>query len=125
MGAAVTVLICLFLAALGVYAVYHARKRAKQGCCGTGGEEVRRVKPSDSNPSHYPYVQTIKVSGMTCENCKTRVENAFNEREGFYAVVNLGKKTARIHTKTEVPASEVKRIIRGAGYEPGEVLSRS
>lgn len=58
---------------------------------------------------------------MTCGNCKMRVENGFNSREGLYASVDLKKKLAVIHMKEQVPEEELKDIVRKAGYTPGNI----
>ena len=39
---------------------------------------------------------------MSCKNCVRKVENAFNEREGFYAVVDLKQNNAMVRTKEPV-----------------------
>ena len=46
------------------------------------------------------------------------MENAFNAKEGFYAKVDLGKKTALVRSKREVPDEELKQVVRGLGYSP-------
>ena len=39
-------------------------------------------------------------------------------KEGFYAKVDLGKKTALVRSKREVPDEELKQVVRGLGYSP-------
>ena len=68
--------------------------------------------------SHYPYAKVVRVEGMHCQNCARRVENAFNAKEGFYAKVDLGKKTALVCSKREVPDEELKQVVRDLGYSP-------
>ena len=58
------------------------------------------------------------MEGMHCQNCARRIENAFNAKEGFYAKVDLGKKTALVRSKREVPDEELKQVVRGLGYSP-------
>ncbi len=94
-----TVLICLALLLIVVFSVRSYLKKLKTGCCGSGGDQVR-------------------VEGMHCQNCARRVENAFNAKEGFYAKVDLGKKTALVRSKREVPDEELKQVVRGLGYSP-------
>lgn len=66
---------------------------------------------------------TLRVDGMTCGNCRARVERALNALEGVAgADVNLATERARIVYLPEVlnpPA--IADAIRGAGYVPGEV----
>lgn len=66
---------------------------------------------------------TLRVDGMTCGNCRARVERALNALEGVAgADVNLATERARIVYLPQVldpPA--IAEAIRGAGYVPGEV----
>ena len=43
---------------------------------------------------------------------------ACTAKEGFYAKVDLGKKTALVRSKREVPDEELKQVVRGLGYSP-------
>ena len=65
----------------------------------------------------------VTIEGMHCQNCARRIENAFNTRDGLYAKVDLGKRTALVRSKRQVPDEELKRIVRGLGYSPVEVRS--
>lgn len=119
MGTAVIVGILVICCFVGVRSTI---KRVAHGCCGSGGDAVQRIKPADTDLTHYPYTYRIEVEGMTCGECRKRVENAFNAMDGVYAVVNLKKKLAEIHTKQELPEDEIRRTIYRVGYEPGRVL---
>ena len=107
-----TVLICLALLLIVVFSVRSYLKKLKTGCCGSGGDQVKRVRPGDRDVSHYPYAKVVRVEGMHCQNCARRIENAFNAKEGFYAKVDLGKKTALVRSKREVPDEELKQVVR-------------
>lgn len=65
---------------------------------------------------------TLHVDGMTCGNCRARVERALNALEGVAgADVNLATERARIVYLPEIlgpPA--IAEAIRGAGYVPSE-----
>ena len=65
---------------------------------------------------------TLRVDGMTCGNCRARVERALHALEGVAgADVNLATERARIVYLPEVlgpPA--IAEAIRDAGYVPGE-----
>ena len=50
-----TVLICLALLLIVVFSVRSYLKKLKTGCCGSGGDQVKRVRPGDRDVSHYPY----------------------------------------------------------------------
>lgn len=111
-----TVIICVVLAVFCVFAVRSYIKKLKHGCCGAGGDDVKRVRPKDKNISHYPYACKIGIEGMSCKNCAMRIENAFNEREGFCAKVNLKQRSAIVRMKQPVPDMELKELVQQAGY---------
>ncbi len=113
-----TAIICGILLVLCFIGVRSSVKRIAHGCCGSGGDTVKKVKVQDRNLSHYPYSYEIGVDGMTCSNCKKRVENAFHEKEGFWANADLQKKSVQIYSKKEVTEDELRAIIRKAGYQP-------
>lgn len=115
-----TVIICVILIVICYFGLRGTIKRTKYGCCGSGSE-VKKIKAADKNISHYPYTRTLEVEGMTCGNCRQRVENEFNSQEGIYASVDLKKKMAVIHTKEQIPEDELKEMVRKAGYTPGEI----
>lgn len=86
-----TIIICAILVVICFFGIRSSMKRVSNGCCGTG-DDVKKVKAEDTDVSHYPYHFEVEVEGMTCSQCKKRVENAFNEKKGFYAKVNLKQK---------------------------------
>lgn len=111
-----TIIIILILVFIGVLAVRSYTKKLKNGCCGTGGGE-KRIKPGDRNPSHYGHSATVKVGGMTCGNCRTRVENAFNSEPALWAQVNLKDEVAFVRSKEPLAEEELRKIVTHAGYE--------
>ena len=113
-----TIVICLILVVICIVGIRSMINRTAHGCCGGGGDNVKKVKVKDKNVSHYPYTCTVGVSGMTCSNCKKRVENAFNEKEGVYAVVDIAKAQAVIHMKEKMPEDEIMSTNWQSGYEP-------
>lgn len=117
-----TAIICGILLVLCFIGIRSSVKRIAHGCCGSGGDEIKKVKVQDRDLSHYPYSCSMKVDGMTCSNCKKRVENAFNEKEGFWAKVDLKENSVQVYSKQQVPEEELRAIVRKAGYQPGEVL---
>lgn len=117
-----TGIICLILIVVCVIGVRSTMRRFTYGCCGSGGDIMKKVACKDRDLSHYPYCCTITVEGMSCKNCANRVENAFHESENFYAKVNLGKQEAEVRMKEKVTEQELRRIIRKAGYTPGECV---
>lgn len=115
-----TVIICVIIAALCLVGVKSALKRSASGCCGSGEGSIKKVKVQDKDLSHYPHCYRIEIDGMTCGNCEKRVANAFNIKEGFYAIANLEKGEVEIHTKNPEDEREMKDSIRSSGYFPGK-----
>lgn len=59
----------------------------------------------------------VQIEGMTCEQCKNRVENALNRLEGVSAKVNLKKKTAVVSMEKEVEDMQLQKAVEQAGYK--------
>ena len=97
-------------------AVRGSRKKVKGGCCGVGGG-VEKIEAADKNTSHYKYKSTVYIDGMTCEHCKTRVENSFNSEPECLAKVDLGKKCAEVWTNRVLTEEEVEKIVKKYGYD--------
>ena len=91
------------------------------GCCGGGGDEVKHVKPQDTNVNDYDHVYRMDIEGMHCKNCAMRIENAFNEQPDCMAKVDLAGKFVRIYTKKPVEEVVLKQTVWRAGYEPKTV----
>ena len=98
-----SIIIVLLAAVLVVWAVYRTvqkfRGKVKSSCCG-GAEMVTPKKVEDTDESHYPYRYKLAIDGMMCSNCARTVENTLNEMDGVWASDNLGKKEAKVLTKT-------------------------
>ncbi|HTJ24964.1 MAG TPA: heavy metal-associated domain-containing protein [Candidatus Limnocylindria bacterium] len=61
--------------------------------------------------------QTIRVQGMTCENCVRHVTEALAEIPGVRsAQVDLAEGTARLQVDAEIAAPELARVLDDAGY---------
>ena len=110
-----TMIICVILAAACVGAVISYRKKVKNGCCGSGEAEIR-VRPKDKNVSHYAHKTLVYLDGMTCGGCAVRIENAFNEKEGCYAKVNLRQQCAELWSKEVLSEDEIRRTVQSKGY---------
>ncbi|MBS1317993.1 MAG: heavy-metal-associated domain-containing protein [Lachnospiraceae bacterium] len=113
-----TIIICAILVVICFFGIRSSMKRVSNGCCGTG-DDVKKVKAEDTDVSHYPYHFEVEVEGMTCNQCKKRVENAFNEKSGFCAKVNLKQKKAEVYAKEQITVQEIRDIVRRSGYDPG------
>lgn len=110
------IIIVAVLVLIGLYAVISYRKKLTSGCCGGGADAVQQNKVEDTDPSHYPYEMTIGIDGMTCNNCKNRVENALNATEGIWAQVSLKDKSALVRMKKQLDADDLRVIVARAGY---------
>lgn len=116
-----TAIICGAILLLCIFGVRNYVKNIRHGCCGSGGDEVKKIRSQDTDRKNYPYTYQIRVEGMTCSNCTRRVENAFHEKGGFLAKANLTKKQLTLYAVEETDEAEIRNIIRRTGYEPGAV----
>lgn len=110
------VIIIAVLVIIVVYAVVSSRKHFKGegGCCGGGGGDIV-VRKKLENPKIGEYV--IHIEGMTCDNCRIRVENAINKLDGVCAKVSLKKKQAVVSYEKEIDKEEIIKAVRAAGYQ--------
>ena len=85
-------------------------------CCGTKEPPVKRIKPADSDTSHYPHTYELKVEGMVCVNCARRVENAFISQGDMIAKADAMSKEVRLWSKRELSRQDAASIVSEAGY---------
>ncbi len=104
------------VAALGLLIVLLIRRTRSGGCCGTQVETARKIRPTDRNPAHYAHHYTATVEGMVCAGCVRTVENAFNAHDGVCAVVDLGTRKARIHSKAPLDRRSAADLLTGTSY---------
>ena len=79
---------------------------------------MRKISGSADNPSAYPpkNIQTLKVGGMTCNHCKSNVENSVKAAPGVKEVsVDLTTGKVRI-TGNSFDPEQIKSGIRSIGY---------
>lgn len=63
-------------------------------------------------------IQTIHVTGMTCQNCVRHVTQALASLPGVRSAdVDLASGNARLETERELPAEELRSALDEAGYE--------
>ena len=103
------VLACLGVAAKHIYKLF----KGETSCCGTEAPRVPEKKLSG------PIVgeQVVKISGMTCGNCKNRVEMLLDDIDGAAAQVNLHRNQAAVKMTRDVSDDEIKTALAGSGYE--------
>ena len=111
-----TIIICIVLILICAFGIFSYVKRLSKGCCGSSDDKVKRLKPQDTDKSHYPYCYQLRIDGMTCKNCAARIENAFNGTGDYYAEVDLNKKIGKIRAKTEAAETEMRRVVARCGY---------
>ena len=85
--------------------------KGKGGCCGGGNTYVSKKKLKNIIAK-----KTFIVEGMSCENCKARVERYINDIDGAVGKVNLKKKELLVSMNREVSDEEIKAAIEKAGY---------
>lgn len=59
----------------------------------------------------------MKIEGMMCMHCSSRVEKVLNGLEGVSATVNLEEKTATVTLEKELSDETLKEVIEKEGYE--------
>ena len=115
-----TVVLGIILAAIAVIAIKSYMKKLSGGCCGSGGDAIE-YKVTDQDISHYPYCARLAVFGMHCAHCKKNVENAFHSRDGMWAEADLDGQCVTVRMKQKLTDWEIRQIISGIGYTPGEI----
>lgn len=85
--------------------------KGKSGCCGGGNTYVSKKKLKKVVAK-----KVFIVEGMTCENCKARVERTINDMEGLKAKVNLKKGEVVVSMEREAGEEEIIAAIEKAGY---------
>lgn len=115
MGTFVIVAVLVLAGAYGGYS-YVKKLRVGGGCCGERDAADKKIKVTDKDKSHYPYTVKLKIDGMTCGNCVTRVENALNRLDGVWATVDLSSETALVRMKQPLDEQAMKDAVMDAGY---------
>ncbi len=111
---AVLVYIVLAAGIAAAVSISVSRSRNGSACCGKT-EKIKKTKPY-SGGKHYPHEATALISGMMCENCAAKVQNALNGLSGISARVTIDGKKARIFAKDPVDEQAIRRAVHAAGY---------
>ncbi|MCR4763393.1 MAG: heavy-metal-associated domain-containing protein [Lachnospiraceae bacterium] len=91
-----------------------AHFKGQGACCGGGGSDVR------SKPRKLDRVigkKVMRIDGMHCEHCYTRVQNVLNSIDGISAKVIGSRKQAVIKYAKEVSDEVLKKAVNDLGYE--------
>ncbi len=92
-------------------------------CCGDIDGVVQVKGPKDRDESHYDHAYDVEVTGMSCDNCASKVTNAFNAEDGLFAKVSLKDGVAHVFAKQAESDDDLKRVVRNAGYGAGKVIT--
>lgn len=92
--------------------------KGEGGCCGGGSTSVRKQNKKLKNVIEQ---KTLIIEGMTCDQCKNRVEKSINEIDGAAAKVNLKKKEAVVSLETHVSDEQIRIAVEKAGYKVVEI----
>lgn len=111
-----TIIVVAVIAVICVYSVISYRKKLSEGCCGSFGPAVKKMRVNDRNLSHYPYEVTMRIDGMVCAKCKTRVENALNSIDGVWAIADAEKGEVVVRMKNAVEPGVLRETVKSCGY---------
>ena len=111
-----TVLIYALLAAVLASALSVTIRRSRKGsaCCGEH-VKVKKVRARGSRKD-YPHEASAGITGMMCENCAAKVQNALNALPGVSARVTIDGKKAEILSKEPLDEQTVRRTVHEGGY---------
>lgn len=65
--------------------------------------------------------KVIKIEGMSCGHCTSRVETLLNEIEGVHAKVSLEDKEAVVEIAGNVSDERLAKAVKVAGFEVTEI----
>ena len=103
------VLACLAVAARHIYKLF----KGETSCC--GGSTAPKV-PAKKLTGPIVGEKLVKIDGMTCANCKNRVELLLDGIDGAAAKVNLHRGCATVRMTRDVSDEEIRRALAGSGY---------
>lgn len=100
--------------------VRQAMRIGRGGGCGCEGGGARPVRQRRRRVHHidakrYPYALELQVSGMHCENCARRIEDALQSLDVIAEAKLPG--TVIVRSKHPVDKEACSRAVREAGYE--------
>ena len=86
--------------------------KGKSACCGGGNTYILKKKLKKVIATKVYFIE-----GMTCENCKARVERYINDIDGVSGKVRLKKKELVVSMEREVTDKEIVAAVTKAGYQ--------
>ncbi|MCR4896224.1 MAG: cation transporter [Lachnospiraceae bacterium] len=99
-----------------------AHFKGEGSCCGGGGQEVKsKAKKLDS----VACIKVLKIEGMHCEHCYTRVHNALNSLEGVSAKVYGKQGKAVVKCETDPGDDLLRRTVEKLDYTVTSVESKA
>lgn len=106
-------IIIAVIAIVFVIGIYSTVKhfRGNGGCCGSSD-----YKPKKKKLSNVLYQKTFQIEGMSCEHCKSRVEEVVNDIKGIAGKVDLKKGQLTVQYAEEVDDKIIIARIERAGY---------
>ena len=115
-----TVIVVIVLIVIVLFAMRGSFKHMKGegGCC--GGSAPKKVKKQKL--TQVAETKTMKIEGMTCDNCRKRVENALNSLTGVNASVNLSRKEAVVKMEKALSDEILKKAVEELGYQVKTIL---
>ena len=87
--------------------------KGQGSCCGGGGSDVK-TKPKKLK--NIIATRVVRIEGMHCEHCYTRVSNLLNSMEGVSAVVKGRKGIAVVRMEKLHSDEEIEQAITDMGY---------
>lgn len=90
-----------------------AHFKGQGSCCGGGGSDVK-TKPKKLK--NIIATKVVRIEGMHCEHCYTRVSNLLNSMEGVSAVVKGRKGIAVVRMEKLHSDEEIEQAITDMGY---------
>lgn len=108
----IIIIILVVVLGIGIYSIIK-KSKSKSSCCSSGGNTYVAKKKLKNVIAK----RTFIVEGMTCENCKARVESRLNDLEGVMSKVNLKTKEVVVSMEKEVSDDVIRGVIEKLGYE--------
>ncbi len=111
MANVIVIAIIVLLIALAIRSTVKHFK-GEGGCCGGGNSTIVENKKLD-----VPCVakKVIHITGMKCNGCSAKVQNALNNIEGLAAKVNYKKGIATVQMGRKFEDEELRTAVESAG----------